>query len=551
MNFIKRALRIRKIIAVCRQYRLIEFLPRSYRHWSILLFILAPFSFPCKRTLAEGERLRLALTTLGPIFIKFGQLLSTRRDLLPLDIADALAHLQDKVEPFCGTKAIAIAEATLGCSIDDIFVDFDSTPLASASVAQVHTAELISGEKVVVKILRPNIHKIITSDLSVMAGLANWVKKHIPASHRFKPRELVNDYQLTILNELDLRREAANTVQLRRNWTDSELLYVPEVYWDFCHQDILVMERIYGVSISDIDALKAAGTNMKVLAERGVEIFFTQVFRDSFFHADMHPGNIFVDITDPDLPRYIAIDCGIMGSLTVADQRYLAENFLAFFNRDYLMVSKLHLESGWIPAGTSEADFEAAIRTVCEPIFGKPLSEISFGSFLLNLFQTAREFDMPVQPQLVLLQKTLLYVEGLGRQLYPELDLWQTAKPFLENWLKERMSPKKLFDEIKRQAPFWREKLPEIPDLIYQALKADVKKQQLLVQQVNLLTEQIKQQSSQHRKTVYGIFGTTSLLIGTIIHLSVSASWTSQYGIVDSSLMLMGIGFLIASLRKV
>ncbi|MFT5519698.1 MAG: ubiquinone biosynthesis protein [Enterobacterales bacterium] len=550
MNFIKRLLRVRKIIAVCRQYRLIEFFPKSYRHWGILLFVLAPFSVPCKKSIAEGERLRLALSTLGPIFIKFGQLLSTRRDLLPLDIADALADLQDNVEPFCGTKAMEIAELALGNPIEDTFVNFDSTPLASASVAQVHTAELISGEKVVVKILRPGIKKIIISDLSVMAGLASWAKKYIPASHRFRPRELVNDYKSTIINELDLRREAANTVQLRKYWKDSELLYVPEVYMELCHQDILVMERIYGVSVSDIDALKGAGTNMKVLAERGVEIFFTQVFRDSFFHADMHPGNIFVDITDPALPRYIAIDCGIMGSLTVADQRYLAENFLAFFNRDYLMVAKLHLESGWIPAGTSEADFEASIRAVCEPIFGKPLSEISFGSFLLNLFQTAREFDMPVQPQLVLLQKTLLYVEGLGRQLYPELDLWQTAKPFLENWLKERMSPQRLFDEIKKQAPFWREKLPEIPDLIFHALKTDVKKQQLLEKQVYLLTEQISQQSSQHRKIVYGIFGTASLLLGTIIHLSISSSWTTQYGLIDSGLMLAGIAFLIASLRK-
>jgi ubiquinone biosynthesis protein len=550
MNFIKRLLRVRKIIAVCRQYRLIDFLPKSYRHWSILLFVLAPFSVPCKKSIAEGDRLRLALSTLGPIFIKFGQLLSTRRDLLPLHIADALADLQDKVEPFCGTKAIAIAESALGSSIEDTFVNFDSTPLASASVAQVHTAELMSGEKVVVKILRPDIKQIIISDLSVMAGLANWVKKYISASHRFRPRELVSDYQSTILNELDLRREAANTVQLRRYWKDSELLYVPEVYSDLCHQNILVMERIYGVSISNIDALKDAGTDMKVLAERGVEIFFTQVFRDSFFHADMHPGNIFVDITDPALPRYIAIDCGIMGSLTVADQRYLAENFLAFFNRDYLMVAKLHLESGWIPAGTSEADFEASIRAVCEPIFGKPLSEISFGSFLLNLFQTAREFEMPVQPQLVLLQKTLLYVEGLGRQLYPELDLWQTAKPFLENWLKERMSPQRLFDEIKRQAPFWREKLPEIPDMLYHALKTDVKKQQLLEKQVYLLTEQITQQSSQHKKIVYGIFGSASLLIGTIIHLSISNNWTTQYGLIDSGLMLLGITFLIASLRK-
>jgi len=549
MNFIKRLLRIRKIIAVSRQYRLIEFLPKSYRYWHFLLLVIAPFSVPCKKSLSEGERLRLAFTSLGPIFIKFGQLLSTRRDLLPLEISNALAHLQDKVDPFCGNIAIEIAETALGQTIDSVFNNFDATPLASASVAQVHTAELLTGEKVVVKILRPNIENIIISDLSVMAALADWLVKHIKASRRFKPQELVGDYHSTILNELDLRREAANTVELRRNWKDSELLYVPEVHWELCHLDILVMERIYGVSISDSDALKETGTNMKVLAERGVEIFFTQVFRDSFFHADMHPGNIFVDISDPEKPQYIAIDCGIMGSLTEGDQRYLAENFLAFFNRDYKMVAKLHLESGWIPASTSEAEFEAAIRTVCEPIFGKPLSEISFGSFLVNLFATAREFDMPVQPQLVLLQKTLLYVEGLGRQLYPELDLWQTAKPYLENWLKERMSPKALMEEIKRRAPFWREKLPEIPDLIYKALKSDVKKQQLLEQQVELLKIQLSEQGSQHRRVIYGILGATSIIAGVLVH-GTFATGLSQYEVLDTSLMLGGMVLLLASLRK-
>ncbi|RLA01960.1 MAG: ubiquinone biosynthesis regulatory protein kinase UbiB, partial [Gammaproteobacteria bacterium] len=537
--------RLRQILAVCRRYRLTEFLPGSFRYSGLLLILIAPFSRPCSKKLSEGERLRKALITLGPIFIKFGQLLSTRRDLLPDAISDALAQLQDQVDPFCGDKAQSIVEDALAESIETVFSDFDTTPLASASVAQVHTATLASGEDVVVKILRPNIRKIIDSDLSLMAGIANWLERHFKASHRFKPMELVNDYQSTILNELDLRREAANTMELHRNWEDSDLLYVPNVYWDYCHKEILVMERIYGVPISDIAALKEAGTNMKTLSERGVEIFFTQVFRDSFFHADMHPGNIFVDISDPEQPQYIAIDCGIMGTLTAQDQRYLAENFLAFFNRDYQMVAKLHIESGWIPSGTPEADFEAAIRTVCEPIFGKPLSEISFGHFLMNLFQTARKFNMPVQPQLVLLQKTLLYVEGLGRQLYPQLDLWQTAKPFLENWLEDRMSPSTLLAEMKRRAPFWREKLPEIPDLLYQTLKNDGHKQRLLEQQVDLLQQQIKKQNSQHRKIIYSISGAVCLITGTLLY-----SRLGHFQIIDSSLIFVGLGLILASYRK-
>jgi len=498
LRFLKNLLRLRKILAVSRKYRLTEHLPDSLRIYRFLLILLTPFTIPCDKRLSSGKRLRLALTSLGPIFIKFGQLLSTRRDLLPEEMANALAQLQDQVDPFCGNQARKITEAALNKSIEEIFSEFETTPLASASVAQVHSAKLLSGEEVVLKVIRPGIQQTIDADLALMSGIANWLERHFTASHRFKPVELVSDYQHTIHNELDLRREAANTMELRRNWLESPLLYVPEVYWDYCHKEILVMEKIHGLAISDLKAIKAAGTNMKVLSERGVEIFFTQVFRDSFFHADMHPGNIFVDVSNPEEPQYIAIDCGIMGSLTKEDQRYLAENFLAFFNRDYQMIAKLHIESGWIPSSTPEVEFEAAIRTVCEPIFGKPLSEISFGHFLISLFQTARQFNMPVQPQLVLLQKTLLYIEGLGRQLYPELDLWQTAKPYLENWLKERISPAAFFQELKIQAPFWREKLPEIPDLFYKALKSDDKKQRLLEQQVSLLQQQLNDQKSSH-----------------------------------------------------
>ncbi|MCP4411640.1 MAG: ubiquinone biosynthesis regulatory protein kinase UbiB [Gammaproteobacteria bacterium] len=542
--FLKNLLRLRKILFVCRKYRLTEHLPKSLRTYRFLLILVTPFTIPCPKNLSSGERLRLALTSLGPIFIKFGQLLSTRRDLLPEDIANALAQLQDQVEPFCGKKAKEIIESALTQPFERVFSNFETTPLASASVAQVHSATLLSGEEVVLKVIRPGIQETIDADLALMSGIAAWLEANIKTSHRFKPVEVVSDYQDTIYNELDLRREAANTMKLRQYWLDSDLLYVPEVYWDYCHKDILVMEKIHGIPVSDIDALESAGTNMKVLSERGVEIFFTQVFRDSFFHADMHPGNIFVDATNPEEPQYIAIDCGIMGALTKEDQRYLAENFLAFFNRDYRMIAKLHIESGWIDATTPEAEFETAIRTVCEPIFGKPLSEISFGHFLISLFQTARRFNMPVQPQLVLLQKTLLYIEGLGRQLYPKLDLWQTAKPYLENWLKDRISPSRFFEALKNQAPFWGEKLPEIPDLLYKVLKSDAKKQFYLEQQTSLLEQQLNEQKISHNKTIYAIAGLASILSGVLINL---LSGTDTY--IDIVLIVTGIGLFLGSYR--
>jgi len=554
MILIKRIQRVRAIVAVCRQYRLYEFLPNKSFPLRLILLLIAPFVKQCSNQLSEGERLRLALTKLGPIFIKFGQLLSTRRDLLPEAIADVLALLQDQVEPFASKTAIQIIEKNMGSKIEALFTTFDSKALASASVAQVHSAELKDGAKVVVKILRPNIEQIIQSDLTLMAGIANFLEQYIPSSRRFRPVEVVDDYQQTILNELDLRLEAENTKRLRKNWLDSDLLYVPEIYPEMSYKNVMVMERIYGVPISDISTLQESGTDMQELAERGVEIFFTQVFRDSFFHADMHPGNIFVDISNPLKPKYIAIDCGIMGTLTKDDQRYLAKNFLAFFNRDYKMVAKLHLESGWIPPGTQQEAFEASIKSVCEPIFGKPLSEISFGDFLLNLFQTARKFNMPVQPQLVLLQKTLLYVEGLGRQLYPQLDLWQTAKPYLENWLKHRMSPSALFEEIKQRAPYWREKFPELPDLLFTALKNDEQKHRLLEHQIVLLERQLKLQEKRFKSLIFSIFGIASLVTG-IFYVVPSPQTMTQTLPIDLILIALGsvliiIG-LIAALKNV
>ncbi|HEH9427331.1 TPA: ubiquinone biosynthesis regulatory protein kinase UbiB [Aeromonas sobria] len=465
--------RLYRIITILLEQGIDELVPGRYQPWPGRLARRSLFWLKNKQPdLSRGARIRLAFEALGPIFIKFGQMLSTRRDLLPPDIAEELALLQDRVPPFCGQAARQQIELSLGCPIETLFDDFDETPLASASIAQVHTARLKeSGREIVIKVIRPDIEPVIEADLRLMQALARLVARFAPQSARLRPIEVVEEYRKTILDELNLMREAANAIQLRRNFTGSEALYVPEIITDLCREQVLVMERIYGIPVSDIAALEANGTNMKLLAERGVEVFFTQVFRDSFFHADMHPGNIFVSYEHPENPLWIGIDCGIVGTLNREDKRYLAENFLAFFNRDYRRVAELHVESGWVPADTKVDEFEFAIRTVLEPIFEKPLSEISFGHVLLNLFNTARRFHMTVQPQLVLLQKTLLYVEGLGRQLYPQLDLWQTAKPYLENWMHEQVGPKAVWNAIKEKAPFWAEKLPELPELVYETLR--------------------------------------------------------------------------------
>lgn len=404
-------------------------------------------------------RVRRSLEDLGPIFVKFGQILSTRRDLLPDDLAVELAKLQDQVPPFPGEQAKVLIEKAWGRPVEQVLDAFDPVPLASASIAQVHTGRLKDGTQVVVKVLRPGIQRTIGQDLALLYTVARLAERYWKDGRRLRPVEVVREYEKTIYDELDLQREAANASQLRRNWMGSEMLYVPEIYWDWTHPGVMVMERIYGTPVSDVPRLKAQGVSMRQLGERGVEIFFTQVFRDNFFHADMHPGNIFVEPSG----RYIAIDFGIVGTLNTEDQRYLAENLLAFFERDYRRVAELHVESGWVPAGTRVDEFESAIRTVCEPIFQKPLAEISFGHFLLRLFQTARRFDMEVQPQLVLLQKTLLNIEGLGRQLYPELDLWTTAKPFMERWMRERVGLLGLLERTRRNLISVADQLPELP----------------------------------------------------------------------------------------
>ena len=431
---------------------------------------LNPWNWFRREKLPRGEALRKTLEELGPIFIKFGQALSTRPDILPADIAIELCKLQDKVPPFSSDKALAIIEKAFGKSAFELFAYFDSQALASASMAQVHAATLKTGEDVVVKILRPNMRKNIEQDIAILYTIASFADRYWSESKRFKPKEIVAEFERTLYDELDLQREAANGSQLRRNFNRSPLLYIPEIYWDYVRENILVMERIYGIPVSDVARMREHGVNIKMLAERGLEIFFTQVFRDCFFHADMHPGNIFVSLLHPENPQYICIDFGIIGTLNETDKRYLAENLLAFFNRDYRRVATLHVESGWVARNTRVEEFEAAIRTVCEPIFEKPLKDISFASIVLQLFQVARRYQMQVQPQLVLLQKTLLAVEGLGRQLYPELDLWATAKPFLEKWLKEQMGPKAFFRHVRDNIPFLIEQLPYLPRLLNDVL---------------------------------------------------------------------------------
>ncbi len=467
----QRLSRIITIIGVVARYRLDNLIDKDILPWyGQLLMNGLPWRW-IKNDHPRGERLRQALTELGPIFVKFGQILSTRRDLLPDDIGDELTLLQDQVPPFDSKMAVAIIESSLNQPVDKLFRSFEHEPMASASVAQVHGAVLHSGEQVVVKVVRPDIRKTIKKDISLLYMLAKLVQLTADGK-RLRPVEVVADYESTILDELNLRREAANASQLRRNFLDSNLLYIPKVYWDYCRERVMVMERIYGIPVTDIDQLRAQGTNMRRLAERGVETFFTQVFRDSFFHADMHPGNVFIAREHPEDPLYIGIDCGIVGSLTPEDQSYLARNLLAFFRRDYRLVAKLHIDSGWVPPDTRVNELEGAIRTVCEPIFERPLADISFGLLLMNLFEVARRFHMEVQPQLVLLQKTLLNIEGLGRQLYPQLDLWSTAQPFLEKWMHDRVAPISIAKRLHENMPEIIEQAPMLARQILEDLQA-------------------------------------------------------------------------------
>ena len=490
------------IVWIAMRYGLDELVLTSFQHpWLRLTARVA--SMGRDLSAPRGQRLREALQKLGPIFVKFGQVLSTRRDLLPLDVADELALLQDQVPPFPGDVAVATIERAFRKPLDEIFTSFDRTPVASASIAQVHFATVRDKNgrerEVAVKVLRPGMLKVIDQDLALIRMMAAWVERLVPDGKRLKPREVAAEFDKYLHDELDLVREAASAAQLRRNMAGLDLVMIPEMFWDLIRPEVLVMERMKGVPVNQIERLRAAGVDIPKLARDGVTIFFTQVFRDGFFHADMHPGNIMVSVEPATFGRYISLDFGIVGTLTEVDKEYLAQNFAAFFRRDYKRVAELHVESGWVPPDTRVDELEAGIRSVCEPYFDRPLKEISLGMVLLRLFQISRRFNVVIQPQLVLLQKTLLNVEGLGRQLDPDLDLWHTAKPFLEKWMHEQIGPKRLLRELKEQAPYYAKMLPDLPRLLHgylqqrpaEDLRRELRALALAQQQTNRLLRRI------------------------------------------------------------
>ncbi|MBT3205632.1 MAG: ubiquinone biosynthesis regulatory protein kinase UbiB [Gammaproteobacteria bacterium] len=481
------------------------------------LVYLNPYNWFRDKSISQAERLRLCIESLGPIFIKFGQLLATRRDLLDDELINELEKLLDRVPPFPVAQARSIIEKELKQPLDEAFTSFDENVLASASIAQVHGAVMNDGREVIVKIVRPNIEKAIRKDIALLMMLARLADRYWVHAKRVKPIKVVEEFEKTLINELDLVREAANASELRRHFIDSEDLYVPEIFWDYCKTNMLVMERIDGIPATDIKQLNEHGMNLEILSRKGVEVFFTQVYNNNFFHADMHPGNIFVSRENPENPKYIAVDFGIMGSLSTTDQRYLAENFVAFFNRDYRKVAELHVDSGWVDAATRIDDFESAIRAVCEPMFQRPLAEISFGQLLLRLFETAHDFNMEIQPQLLLLQKTLLHIEGMGRQLYPQLDLWDTAKPFLERWLSEQMGLRAMAKGFKRNLPFLAENLPDLPQLAFKALDK-VANDKLEIEWKSKQLEEIKKEIKiANRRTVRAIAGSSLIISSALI----------------------------------
>ncbi len=514
MNRLRQLARLLRITQIFVKHDLDEFVTaiHLFRPYRVVLR-LAPWRLFVRRGLPRSVRLRQALEELGPIFVKFGQMLSTRPDLLPEDIAEELTKLQDRVPPFSGDLSSQLIEQALGGKLETHFSEFNREPIASASVAQVHIGRLHGGAEVAVKVLRPGIEPIIERDLQLLYLLARLAVRYSPESRRLRPVEVVDEFNKTLHDEMDFRVEAANASRLRANFEGSTLLYVPKIYWELTHRTVMVLERIHGIPVSNIEGLKAAGIDMRKLAHNGVEIFFAQAFRDGFFHADMHPGNIFVSPQG----QYRAVDFGIMGSLGEKDKRYLAENFLAFFNRDYRAVADAHLRAGWVPSSTRIEEFEAAIRTVCEPVFAKPIKDISFGRFLLHLFQTARRFNMEVQPQLVLLQKTLFNIEGLGRRLYPDLDLWQTAKPYLERWVRENMGPGAFISKFRQEFPKWWAMLPEMPTLMHESLRRVAQGESVHASRVRELTELRRQMRQNHRRLYLAVTGSSLLIAGVLM----------------------------------
>ena len=515
------------------------------RPLSYLRYVL-PWNWFGRQYGPRGPRLRAVLEELGPLFVKFGQLLSTRRDLLPDDIADELTRLQDKVPPFPGAQARQIVERAYGRPVTEVFAAFDETPLASASIAQVHAARLHDGREVVVKVVRPGIRQTIERDIGLMRFLADAAESYLSHSRLLKPSKVVNEFEKTILDELDMLREAANASQLRRNFSSSPQLYVPEVHWGLTRPGVLVLERIDGIPIANVAALSEAGVDLHLLAANGVELFFTQVFRDHFFHADLHPGNLFVRPgEDGSAPVFVVVDFGIMGSLSEFDQRYLAENFHAFLNRDYRRVAELHVESGWVPRETRVDDFEFAIRTVCEPIFDRPVSEISVGQLLLRLFQTARRFNMEILPQLLLLQKTLVNVEGIGRQLDPDLDLWRPARPALESWMKDRVGFGSLLRASKESVPRWINRLPELPGLAFDVLDR-LKQGRLEVSTHDQMLHEIRREiRNVHRRLSHAVVGAALLMAAGVLY-AVAPESVSRWGAFPAgSWLAAGAGMLV------
>lgn len=499
---------------------------------------------------SQAVRIRLCIESLGPIFIKFGQMLATRRDLMPDEIVDQLEILLDKVPAFPVKNAKKIIEKDLGKPVSELFQSFDEDVLASASIAQVHNAVLHNGDEVIVKIVRPNIKKTIERDIALLMVLAKFADRYWSGAKRIKPIQIVQEFEKTLYYELDLVREASNASVLKRNFEGSNDLYVPQVYMDYCRTHVLVMERIKGVPVSDIQQLNELGVSLETISKKGVEVFFTQVYQHNFFHADMHPGNIFIDPSNPDDPKYIAVDFGIMGSLTQTDQRYLAENFVAFFNRDYRRVAELHVDSGWVDADTRIDDFESAIRSVCEPLFQKPLAEISFAYILVRLFETAREFNMEIQPQLLLLQKTFLHIEGLGRQLYPQLNLWDTAKPYLERWLSDQLGVHALVKGFKKNLPYIAESLPEMPQLAYTALKK-IAHNELEIKwhsdQITELQEEVKKSSMRSVQAIVG----SGLLISSTLIASLDGLSPALVSIAGVTVPLISVVLLVPALALI